>query len=480
MKKRMLPLLLTLALLFQISAAAVSAAPFVRTRHYAGQFSDLTAASPFYENISALYEYGLSVGKPDGTFGIQDAVTVGQVAIFAARIRSLYDNGDAETGANAFRAPGQSTAAPYLLYLRSAGVLGQEEVWQETASASRAVVAHLLANTLPAAQLPAINQETLTQGYASRKFLRDVTEYTLYYQDILTLYRAGISQGSDASGSFHPSAAISRGALAAMLTRMVDSSLRLTLRWDVSGSSIGELSWSDLIPSGSAAYVPAPASEAEYAADAAYMFSTGSNSLALCYGPSLSAVKARRVMEAMLSAVKTYAEQCYNSVSCTMDISSGTMVLSFSAAGATDTQLTAYRSYTLSAAIAVHDQLWTSGSITAEMSEYEKARVYYDWICQNCAYDYSAGDSSLSHIPYALFHDGTAVCDGYTGAYNLLLKLEGISCRGLSNASHIWTVATLDGTEYHIDTTWGDSSGYFTDYTYFAMTPAQSWSVHTW
>ena len=127
-----------------------------------------------------------------------------------------------------------------------------------------------------------------------------------------------------------------------------------------------------------------------------------------------------------------------------------------------------------------HSMIRMAAETVTEMSEYEKARVYYDWICQNCAYDYSAGDSSLSHIPYALFHDGTAVCDGYTGAYNLLLKLEGISCRGLSNASHIWTVATLDGTDYHIDTTWGDSSGYFTDYTYFAMTPAQSWSVHTW
>ena len=62
------------------------------------------------------------------------------------------------------------------------------------------------------------------------------------------------------------------------------------------------------------------------------------------------------------------------------------------------------------------------------MSDYEKARVYFTWICDNCVYDYSAGDSSLSHIAYSLFHNGTAVCDGYTGAYNLLLKLEGIDC----------------------------------------------------
>ena len=90
-----------------------------------------------------------------------------------------------------------------------------------------------------------------------------------------------------------------------------------------------------------------------------------------------------------------------------------------------------------------------------------------------------AGDDSLSHIPYNLFVNGTAVCDGYTGAYNLLLKLEGIDCTALSNDSHIWTVATLDGVQVHIDTTWGDS-GSAISYTYFAMTPEQSWRFHSW
>ena len=71
------------------------------------------------------------------------------------------------------------------------------------------------------------------------------------------------------------------------------------------------------------------------------------------------------------------------------------------------------------------------------------------------------------------------MCDGYTGAYNLLLKLEGIDCTTLSNSSHIWTVATLDGTEYHIDTTWGDSSRTI-NYNYFAMTEAQSRAEHPW
>ena len=41
----------------------------------------------------------------------------------------------------------------------------------------------------------------------------------------------------------------------------------------------------------------------------------------------------------------------------------------------------------------------------------------------------------------------------------------------------IWTVATLDGSKYHIDTTWGDS-GSEVSYEFFAMTPQQSQAIH--
>ena len=167
---------------------------------------------------------------------------------------------------------------------------------------------------------------------------------------------------------------------------------------------------------------------------------------------------------------------CIRDRSCSYSLA-GDMTLTFSAAGAGD-RTQDHRAATMASAIAVHDQLWANRQITASMTELEKARVYYIWVCDNCVYDYKAGDDSISHTPYSLFELGTAVCDGYTGAYNLLLKLEGIDCTSLSNNSHIWTVATLDGTEYHIDTTWGDNGGSSPDPTYFAMTPAQSMRLH--
>jgi transglutaminase/protease-like cytokinesis protein 3 len=68
---------------------------------------------------------------------------------------------------------------------------------------------------------------------------------------------------------------------------------------------------------------------------------------------------------------------------------------------------------------------------------------------------------------------------GWYTAPTHLLNQEGIDCTALSNSSPSWTVATLDGVQYHIDTTWGDS-GAQPDYSYFAMTPSQSWNQHRW
>lgn len=480
MKKRITALMLAFALLLTSSALAVSdsADNFVRSKSYSGQFSDLVPGSVFYDNVAALYEYGLSVGKPDGSFGVADCATVGETVIFAGRLRSLYASGDAEAGAAAFRQAGQAAYVPYLLYLQSLGVLGGELDGLYGSAAPRKVVAHILANTLPPEALPGLNASLVAEAYATRKFIPDVTEYTDYFQDILFLYQRGISQGSDSSGSFLPDAPITRGALAAMLTRMADPSLCITLDWDLKAAySAAGTTWGQL--AGDASYTAAPAGLAEIQENVRYMLAQEANVLSFQV-PNITVITARQIMGQALSAVKTSCEQCYNSVSCTFDPVSGQLTLTFSAAACTDAQLAEYRAYTLDAAIAVHDQLWTDGSITADMSEYDKARVYYDWVCRNCTYDYGAGDQSLSHIPYALFKDGVAVCDGYTGAYNLLLKLEGISCSALSNDSHIWTVAELDGTTYHIDTTWGDSSGIRTDYAYFAMTPAQSWNYHHW
>ena len=196
---KVLSLLLALCLLLTTPALAVQdgASPFQRSKTYTGQFSDLPAGSVFYSNVAALYEYGLTVGQGDGTYGVDGSMTVGQVMIFAGRIRSLYRTGSPETGPAAWPAlPGQHPAVPYLRYLQAEGVLDRELDGLLALPATRAQVAHVLAGTLPEEVLPSVHTDLVTQAYASRRFIPDVTEYTPYYQDILSLYRRGLSVGS--------------------------------------------------------------------------------------------------------------------------------------------------------------------------------------------------------------------------------------------------------------------------------------------
>ena len=256
---------------------------------------------------------------------------------------------------------------------------------------------------------------------------------------------------------------------------MVDPALRVTPEWDLSAVSSAEgVSLSDLVEPGT--YIASPSTWEEMDESIRYMLANDSSQLILHY-PGVAFAKARKLMEETLAVIKVYCEQSYNTVTCSYT-TTGEVTLNFSAAGAGN-RLEAYRESTMNAAAAVHDAMWESGLINASMTELEKARVYYQWICDNCAYDFRAGDDSISHIPYNLFENGLAVCDGYTGAYNLLLKLEGIACGALANDTHIWTVATLDGVEYHIDTTWGDT-GSVISYDYFAMTEEQSRAYHDW
>ena len=336
-------------------------------------------------------------------------------------------------------------------------------------------MAHVLANLLPETVLPPVNDSLITQAYASRRRITDVTEYTPYYNDILKLYRCGISVGSDETGSFLPDSPITRGAAAAMLTRMVDPSLRLTPDWHLPELYSAEgAAYEDLVTAGT--YIAAPETAADYDQAVRYMLSQGENTLSLKYDQDFTVSSAQEALNNALLAVKRYCEQGYNNASCSYN-AAGTMILKFSSIAGDRTE--EYRSETLSAAIAVHDALWQQGTITPASTQREIAWAYYQWIAANCTYDDAGDNTSVSHLPYSLFHNGKAVCDGYTGAYNLLLKLEGIDCYALPNATHIWTVATLDGETVHIDATWGDQGNTGTKQ-YFAMTPEQSYSLHPW
>jgi len=136
-------------------------------------------------------------------------------------------------------------------------------------------------------------------------------------------------------------------------------------------------------------------------------------------------------------------------------------------------------------------RLKEEGKITEEMTEREKAKAIYEWIIWNTAYDQDKAD--LSHTGYGLMDSNFAVCEGYTAAFNLMCRMEGINIQGVVGEpkgnselrTHIWSVAELDGHRLHTDATWGDPIGKslpvdHINYDYFAIGGQQMAEDHSW
>ena len=477
MKKRLLALVLCVSLLWSIPAYAAvvgTADHFTAVRTYQNQFSDVSSGSWYYENVKSLYEMGLAQGKTEQLFAPKDSVTLGEAAAFAARLLSLYELGNAESGAASYPEEG-AWYQPYVRYLQSRDVIAQEFDGQYGNPAARAQIAHIMARLLPESELPEINATAVSVGYATRTYIQDVDDYTPYQQEILQLYKWGIVSGSDEEGNFRPDSTITRAEYAALLTRLAQPSLRVQLQWDMSDTySAKSATYQSLVEAGAFRPSHLPGDTDAIDNNLRWMLHNGRSSLTLQMEPTwVTKDHVSQLMQQYLEQIRQYVEQGYNAVSCSYSADTGEVTLRFYSSLFSDQIFASARRETLQRAIEIHDHLWQKGTIHGGMTEYEKAKAYYTWICDNASYDYRADDASVSHSAYSLFFMGSAVCDGYVAAYNLLLKLEGISCGTVSTEDHIWTVAELDGKTYHIDPTWGDQTGTIR-YEYFGMTEAQA------
>ena len=115
----------------------------------------------------------------------------------------------------------------------------------------------------------------------------------------------------------------------------------------------------------------------------------------------------------------------------------------------------AYRRQALSDAQDVLRSLYDTGKLRPDMSEKKRAKVITKWIVDHT--EYGNDETRLCHTAWSVFRRGTAVCDGYVSALQLMLGLEYIQCRGQlgtvkgDDTLHLWTIAVLDGEEMGID-----------------------------
>ena len=219
--KKSLSLLLAVLLCFQfLPLCAVAADESGSLGNFAKKnvwndslFEDVAETDWFRENVRSVYEYGLMVGKGDGIFDPSGSVTVAEILSVAARLHAVY-----HTGGDAF-APSDPWYAGYAAYCAENGIVSSlpEDL---NAPAARGLVAGILGAALPETEYEAIN--SVADGSIPDVAADDVCGPAVY-----RLYRAGIVVGNDEKGTFTPYSDVKRCEVAAILTRIVDKSLRL-------------------------------------------------------------------------------------------------------------------------------------------------------------------------------------------------------------------------------------------------------------
>jgi len=127
--------------------------------------------------------------------------------------------------------------------------------------------------------------------------------------------------------------------------------------------------------------------------------------------------------------------------------------------------------------------------------EIEKVLYIHDYLIDNTEYDtdssYAIGNEE-SFIPattaYGALINKSAVCSGYSAAFDLIMNMLGIECgrttgEKIDGESHEWNYIAVDGEYYFVDVTWDDPVSNDSDkdnlsYEFFAITTEELLLTH--
>lgn len=191
---------------------------FKKEKTYNNDFVDVPSDQWYYQNVKMAFEYGVVNGEAPNLYVPGHNITIAETITIAARLHKKYN-----TGVSDFTA----TSIWYQTYVDYALT---EKIISGTytdynRAATRLEFASIMANAFPASELTAKNT-------VENNAIPDVPFSSQNADKIYTMYRAGILGGNDPSGTFEPNSNIVRSEVAAIISRMIDPSLRIgiTLR----------------------------------------------------------------------------------------------------------------------------------------------------------------------------------------------------------------------------------------------------------
>lgn len=118
--------------------------------------------------------------------------------------------------------------------------------------------------------------------------------------------------------------------------------------------------------------------------------------------------------------------------------------------------------------------------VPPDTGDYAKELLAHDYVLDRVEYAYDQLEDPDAVDIYSLYgalHDGLAVCEGYSEAFQYLLQRMGMECMlcyGIADGQdHQWNIIRLGDSYCHVDPTWDDSSSLadlgLRDYFYFNL-----------
>ncbi|MBR7081663.1 MAG: S-layer homology domain-containing protein [Oscillospiraceae bacterium] len=223
---KLLSVVLVLAMVAGLLSTAVFAAPIT--------FTDVKEGSWYYNDVQKAVDTGLINGYPDNTFGPDKNMTYAEAIKLAAVMHKLAASGSAEfeTGSPWYK--------PYADYAKEAGIISKDYDWNK--NATRAGYMEIFANAIPEKPTNSDIKALEKINNIPDNSIPDVSMSHPQAASIYKLYRAGVLQGNNATEHLcNPDANIKRSEVAAVLTRMMNASARISFSMSETDKLIGRV-----------------------------------------------------------------------------------------------------------------------------------------------------------------------------------------------------------------------------------------------
>ena len=181
------------------------------------QYIDVPYESWYSEYVDVVSKAGLMIGVGENQFAPDEDITLAEVYTIAARVHAIYCNGSAEAADEYENNADKPWFYRYVKYCMDNGIMTGEP-GDVTQPAFRIECVSLLSRALPEKELAEIN--AVADNAIPDLPLSQNTE------NVYRLYRAGVLTGMDDAGNFFPESKVRRSEVAAIVSRLIDHSLR--------------------------------------------------------------------------------------------------------------------------------------------------------------------------------------------------------------------------------------------------------------